>query len=215
MSTRSKRLTLRVDQKNNGIHCIIPKYAGFEDICRFIERQESWILARIEDLPPPIAFEDGAIIPIFGQEKRIKITSATGRITKIKQQDDILLVESARENPSSNIKKWLIEQARDDLTWRSHDKAAQISKSIKDITLRDTGSRWGSCTSEGRISYSWRMVFAPEFVRDYICAHEVAHLKHMDHSAAFWDLCDQMSDNMPRGREWLKIYGRELMRYGQ
>jgi len=214
ISDRAKRLTLRVDPKNRRIKLVIPRYAREKDVKRFVERHQAWIAARLADLPRGVPFDHGRIIPIFGRERKIHIEPSQKRTTECVLSADSLLVHSARPDPSSNIRRWLIEQLRRKIEPLSHDKAAAIGKSINGITLRDTGTRWGSCTSNGKLSYSWRLVFCPDHVIDYLAAHEVAHLQHMDHSKAFWTLCDSLSDNMIGGREYLKLYGTELMRYG-
>ena len=81
------------------------------------------------------------------------------------------------------------------------------------IAVRDTRSRWGSCSSKGTLSFSWRLVLAPPFVLDYLVAHEVAHLAHMNHSAAFWALARRLAPRMPEAELWLKVHGPVLHRY--
>ena len=80
--------------------------------------------------------------------------------------------------------------------------------------MRSQSTRWGSCSTTGRLNFNWRLVLAPPFVLDYVAAHEVAHLVEMNHSDAFWRVVEKTLPDMERGREWLRVNGRELMVYG-
>ena len=96
--------------------------------------------------------------------------------------------------------------------------AEQLGREVTHISVRDTTSRWGSCTRSGRLSFSWRLILAPRPVLDYVVAHEVAHLKHMNHGAAFWQtvagLLPEGGDQPGSAREWLRRNGVVLHRYG-
>ncbi len=81
------------------------------------------------------------------------------------------------------------------------------------IAVRDTSSRWGSCSSARSLSFSWRLIFAPDYVRDYVVAHEVAHLREMNHGARFWAHVETLTPHMRRARKWLRENGRTLLRY--
>ena len=96
-----------------------------------------------------------------------------------------------------------------------HEKAAEIGKDVTSVSLRDTKSRWGSCSSNGSISLSWRLIFAPWDAMDYVVAHEVAHLIHMNHGKDFWALCATLSANYSTGKKWMRTNGHELMCFGQ
>lgn len=214
VSERARRLTLRVDPKNRIIKLVIPKYAKETDVKRFVEKHSGWIEARLADLPRGVPFAHGQTIPVFGKPRLIQVETGSGRTTDFFLGGDSLIVRTPREDPASNIRRWLIDQLREKIAPLSHAKAAVIGREITGISLRDTGTRWGSCSTSGQLSYSWRLVFCPEYVIDYLAAHEVAHLQHMDHSKNFWSLCDSLAENMAGGREYLKFYGSELMRYG-
>ena len=89
-----------------------------------------------------------------------------------------------------------------------------IGKTVAKITLRDTSSRWGSCSRGGNLSFSWRIVFAPREVLDYLVAHEVAHLKHPHHRSSFWQTVEQLCPQYKTHRAWLKTHGAGLYAYG-
>jgi predicted metal-dependent hydrolase len=82
------------------------------------------------------------------------------------------------------------------------------------VTVKDTSSRWGSCAANGNLAFSWRLVMAPPFVQDYVAAHEVAHLRHMNHGAGFWGLVAGLTPHMDEAMRWLKRDGPALLRIG-
>jgi predicted metal-dependent hydrolase len=113
------------------------------------------------------------------------------------------------------VQDFLVRQARADLTAASTRHAAAVGREISRITIRDVRSRWGSCSASGRLSFSWRIVMAPPWVIDYLAAHEVAHLVHLDHSHRFWSLVAELCPGYAAARQWLRRHGAELHRYGK
>ena len=94
-------------------------------------------------------------------------------------------------------------------------KAERIGKRVRSVQVRDTKSRWGSCAQDGSLSFCWRLIFAPTVAFDYVVAHEVAHLSHMNHGKRFWSLCEKLSANYTAGKRWMQVHGHTLMCYGQ
>jgi len=109
---------------------------------------------------------------------------------------------------------FLKRHSKAELTKICTSYASKIGKDINKITVRDTKSRWGSCSSQGNISLSWRLLFAPRAVAEYVCAHEVSHLREMNHSASFWKLVAALSPLYEESRSWLKKNGQQLFKYG-
>jgi len=109
---------------------------------------------------------------------------------------------------------WLKREARRDLTLASERYAQAMAVSFHRLAIRDQASRWGSCSSDGSLSYSWRLILAPSFVLDYVAAHEVAHLKHMNHGVRFWRLVLTHCPMAPQARLWLRRHGVTLHRFG-
>ncbi|MEM9723898.1 MAG: M48 family metallopeptidase, partial [Pseudomonadota bacterium] len=108
---------------------------------------------------------------------------------------------------------WLKEQARATLTDRAAWYADQLGAPFSKVSIRDTRSRWGSCSSAGALSFSWRLVMAPPRVLDYVAAHEVAHLREMNHSARFWAVVDGLKPDWRKDRAWLRAHGAGLHCY--
>jgi predicted metal-dependent hydrolase len=112
------------------------------------------------------------------------------------------------------VRDHLAHLAARELARRARDYAARIDKRVMRVTVRDTKSRWGSCSSTGNLSFSWRLVFAPEAVVDYVAAHEVAHLAEMNHGPRFWKLVRSLTPDTVTPRAWLKRHRSELLSYG-
>ena len=214
-SKRARRLALRLDPKDRTFHLVVPAGMSVKKAQRFAEEHDRWMQDKLLDLPEPIPFEDGSILPILGQNRRVHVFyDSTLRTTSIHLKYNELIVTTNKEDPTARIERSLKKRAREELLALSQQKAEAIGKRVKGVSARDTKSRWGSCSSDGNLSYSWRLIFAPYEALDYVVAHEVAHLKYMDHSRAFWNLCRELSDNFIEGQYWMQENGHELMRYG-
>lgn len=109
---------------------------------------------------------------------------------------------------------YLKREARKDLHKASLAYAEELGVRVKRVSIRDQSSRWGSCTSAGSLSFSWRLILAPAYVLDYLAAHEVAHLVEMNHSPRFWRVVARICPSVERAKNWLDTYGNDLHRYG-
>jgi len=118
------------------------------------------------------------------------------------------------EHAGRRLKDWLAQQARADLDERVSWHARKLGVRPRRIGLRDQTSRWGSCSSSGLLSFSWRLIFAPPLVLDYVAAHEVAHLVEMNHGARFWKLVAECVPSLDEAKQWLRHEGTDLHRYG-
>jgi len=125
-----------------------------------------------------------------------------------------ICVSGGEQHGPRRLADWLRAQARADLTQCTRHHAANLNCNPKRISVRDQSTRWGSCSSTGTISYSWRLIFAPNFVLDYVAAHETAHLREMNHGPRFWRLVRETMPDMYKAKSWLKQHGAELHRFG-
>ncbi len=208
-------MALRLDSKERVFHLVVPKGVSLNRAQAFAEGYESWMQEKLDELPPLIEYEHGTIIPIFGQRTTVRIYFDEDlRYTHLALEDKTLFVHTNKDDPSARIERYLKQLVKEEIKVLAREKAAMIRKKINKIVIRDTKSRWGSCSSDGTLSFSWRLIFAPPEALDYVVAHEVAHLKHLDHSDRFWDLCEEISDNYEEGKYWMRHHGHELMRYG-
>jgi predicted metal-dependent hydrolase len=215
-SPRAKRMALRVDNALGQIKLVIPSHTSLKNVQSFVNSQSDWIEEQLSKLMSGIPFDHGTQIPIFGTLYRIDIRCDNAfKRTRIQLKDKKILILTNQEDPSLRLERFLKKRAKEILTTLSEDKARIIGKDISSVSVKDTKSRWGSCTASGALSYSWRLIFAPYEAIDYVTAHEVAHLQHLDHSKAFWALCAKLSDDYVEGKYWMQNHGSELMRYGR
>jgi len=217
----AKRFTLRVRSATRDVVLTMPPRASIASAREFAERHVAWIGARIRRLPPRIRFEAGAVIPLRGQPHMIVHRPAARGGVWIEPQAstdpdamNLLCVAGGEEHVARRVRDFLRREALRDLRASVAVHAAKINVSICRIGVRDTTSRWGSCSSAGVLSFSWRLIFAPPFVLDYLAAHEVAHRVHLDHSPAFWKLTEALAPHTNRAEAWLKARGVELHGYG-
>lgn len=179
----------------------------------FAEAQAGWIAARLGRLPERRPFVDGAEIPLFGVPHRVR-HRPDARGTVWRENGEIHVAGRAEHLPR-RLKDWLTAELRERLVPLVHTKAARAERSVKRITVRDTRSRWGSCGPDAAMSFSWRLVFAPPEVLDYLAAHEAAHLVHLNHGPRFWALARALCDGPIEGPQaWLKKNGETLLQYG-
>ncbi|HEV7356617.1 MAG TPA: SprT family zinc-dependent metalloprotease, partial [Steroidobacteraceae bacterium] len=128
--------------------------------------------------------------------------------------EHLLCVAGAEPHVPRQVRDYLKREAKADLEIASKHAAAALGVALKRVSIRDQSSRWGSCSTTGVLSYSWRLILAPPFVLEYLAAHEVAHLLEMNHSRRFWRLVDRICPQMGRAKAWLDAYGPDLHRYG-
>lgn len=210
---RAQRISLRVDPIGPRLILVMPWSAPMRRGLDFVAEKALWVQNKLARAPEAVPFVDGVEIPYLGDLHVVRHRpDARGGVWR---DGGAIHVTGAPEHLPRRLTDWLKAEARRELTNRSHEKAARIDMRIAGISVRDTRSRWGSCSATGRINYSWRLILAPEFVLDYVVAHEVAHMVEMNHSPAFWAQVARITDNADAGRRWLKHKGATLHVYGQ
>ncbi len=216
VNKRARRMALRLDTRRRVINLVVPPHSRLTTAYNFARENRDWIMEKLALLPEPIPFEDGAVIPVLGRNRTIHIFYDRNLKTTdiIMKQNEIIVVTNKR-NPEARILRFLKDIAKEHLEALAHDKAADIGKRIRSVQVRDTKSRWGSCGQDGHLCFSWRLILAPIEAMDYVVAHEVAHLAHMNHSKRFWQVCEDISLDYHTGKDWMHEQGHDLMRYGQ
>ncbi len=210
---RARRASLRVDPANRRIVLTAPLRMARGTAVGFAETQAGWIAARLERLPARRPFVDGAEIPLFGVPHLLRHRPDL-RGTVWREGSEIH-VAGRPEHLSRRVKDWLVTELKKGLVPRVRAKAARAERQVKRISVRDTRSRWGSCGPDAALSFSWRLVFAPPEVLDYLAAHETAHLVHLNHGPRFWTLARALCDGPIEGPQaWLKKNGETLLQYG-
>ena len=209
-SPRSRRLSLRVSRLDGRVTMSVPRGASRREAVRFAQERADWIRTHLADRPAALRPAPGGHVLFEGRD--LPLVASGGRAARL-QGDEIHLPLSAPEKTGARLAALFKTLARDRLAAASDRYAAQVGRAYTGLTLRDTRSRWGSCSSHGGLMYSWRLIMAPPDVLDYVAAHEVSHLVHMDHSPAFWAQVASICPNYTAHRAWLREHGAELHRY--
>ena len=212
-SARARRASLRVDSARRRIVLTAPLRMARGTAVDFAHAQAGWIAARLKRLPDLKPFVDGAEVPLFGAPHRIR--HRADRRGTVWREGVEIHVAGRPEHLSRRLRDWLMAELKARLVPLVHAKARRVERPVKRITVRDSRSRWGSCGPDGTMSFSWRLVFAPPEVLDYLVAHEVAHLVHLNHGPRFWALARTLCDSPIEGpQSWLKKNGEVLLQYG-
>ncbi|MFD0859424.1 M48 family metallopeptidase [Roseovarius aquimarinus] len=205
-SARARRISLRVSATDGRVTLTLPRGLAEREALDFARSKQDWLQGHLEARKAEVQAIPGALIPVEGQMLRIE--AGTGK--RVTAEGDRLIVPGGQP---ARLQAWLKTLARDRLATASDRYAAALGRPYGKLTLRDTRSRWGSCSSSAGLSYSWRLIMAPPEVLDYVAAHEVAHLDQMNHSPAFWAAVARLMPDYAEHRQWLRRNGTELHRF--
>ena len=206
-SARAKRLSLRISRLDGRVTLTMPRRAPEREGIAFLRTKEAWLRGHLQDMKPAMVAAIGQSIPLQGVMTPIVV--GPGRRARVTaNQIEVASASSA----APQIKALLRHAARDALAAASDKYAAQLGKTYTRLSIRDTRSRWGSCSSQGALMYSWRLIMAPPAVLDYVAAHEVAHLVEMNHQPSFWAVVEQLCPDYEKHRRWLREEGDHLHR---
>lgn len=207
-SARARRLSLRISRLDGRATLTLPARVPEREGMAFLRDREDWLRKHLDGIEPEVRATLGGTIPFRGGSLHL----VAGDVKRAKRIDDVLHLPDDPANAGKRVAAFLKLQARDALAEASDRYAAQLGKSYGRMSLRDTRSRWGSCSSVGDLMYSWRLIMAPPEVLDYVAAHEVCHLQHMDHSPRFWGAVERLFPDHKACRKWLRTHGGSLHR---
>jgi len=217
LNPRARRLIVKVHPSTGEIAVVAPSERSVNRALDFARAEEDWIAGRLAKVPVPVYFEPGNTILFKGEIYPIRLAPGErgGVWLDNESTKPTLRVSGQREHAPRRIEDWLKKQARQHVSRRVQAHAAALDVTPRRITVRDASSRWGSCSTSGAMSFSWRLILAPNFVLNYVAAHEVAHLREMNHSRRFWRLVDQLvgAKEAEEAQAWLRQNGAELHRY--
>lgn len=208
-SARARRFSLRVSRLDGRVTLSMPARAREAEALDFARDKAGWLRGVLGSTAPRWTPGFGAQIPLEG--RMLTLAAASVRSARIDGECLLLPADTARLGPS--LRAFLKLAARQRLRAACERHAAALGRPFTRITLRDTRSRWGSCTADGGLMFSWRLILAPPEVLDYVAAHEVAHLAEMNHSPAFWAEVERLMPGYRPHRRWLKREGAALHRY--
>ena len=215
----ARRLTLRVSKTRRAVVVTVPSGCRIEEADRFLKTNIDWVRERLGRVPDPVPLADGETLPLRGNLHRLcfigpmrgaPVASIEHRPAEVMPR---LNVSGLAEHAGRRLKDWLFAEALKDLDERVRCHAASLGVRVRHISLRDQTTRWGSCSANGFLSFSWRLILAPPYVLDYVAAHEVAHLLEMNHGARFWRLVAKAVPRIEDAKHWLRHEGTDLHRY--
>jgi predicted metal-dependent hydrolase len=209
-NARARRVSLRIDPTEGLVVVTLPPRAGKRAGMSLLMTHADWVTDRLARLPDAIRFADGETVPYCGVP--IVIRHVPGGRGAAWLADDALHVSGAAEFLCRRVTDFLRAEARRRFTTAVAAKAAQASLRARRVTVKDTRTRWGSCAPDGTIALCWRLIMAPAFVQDYVVAHEVAHLQHMNHGDRFWALVAELTPHTDAAMTWLRSDGARLQR---
>lgn len=209
---RARRLTLRIDSGGRGLRVTVPPGLAHGEVDRFLHRQRGWLEQRLAKVPDRPQVRPGIKIPLRGVPHLIVHEPATRGTVAVGHVDGALavFVHGDRRHLPRRLADFLKREAKREISALVEKHTAAVGRKAKAVRFKDTSSRWGSCTSDGTLSFSWRIMMAPAPVINYLVAHEVAHLKEMNHGPKFWKLCKELCPDTDRCKDWLKRNGTAL-----
>ena len=208
-SARARRISLRVSRLDGRITLTLPKGVRDAEALAFARDKRDWLSRQLAHSPAQRPVTLGTTLPIAGRMRHV--VAGSGRSIVLGHDSIAVPGDSARTG--ARLQGYLKELARHRLSEAVTHYSACLGRSHTRLTLRDTRSRWGSCSSRGALMFSWRLVMAPPEVLDYVAAHEVAHLAEMNHAPAFWTTVERIHGPCESPRRWLRDHGHHLHKY--
>ncbi|WP_373413510.1 M48 family metallopeptidase [Ensifer aridi] len=211
-NARATRMTLRIEPGGRALKLTIPTGLPDREVNAFLTRHQGWLMTKLARFSGESELEHGGTILIRGVAHRIERTGRLRGLTEAVVVDDeaVLRVGGAEEHLRRRVADYLKREARGELERLVGVYAGRIGRRARSLSLKDTRSRWGSCSAEGDLSFSWRIAMAPPKVIAYLAAHEVAHLQEMNHGPDFWALCERLCPDTKNAKHWLKRNGTML-----
>lgn len=206
---RARRMTLRISRVDGAVTLTVPRGVSDREALAFAAEKQDWVLGHLSKQEAQALVAPGQTLSVAGSDFHLQM----GAGKRLRVIGNVIELPQPIETGRRHLLAWLKEQARAELTRASDHYAVKLGRGYSRLTLRDTRSRWGSCSSAGALMYSWRLILAPRAVLNYVAAHEVAHLQEMNHSADFWRVVDALYGPHKEARAWLRHEGPNLHRF--
>ncbi len=214
INPKAKRLILRLDERQREAVAIAPSRRKLSDAAAFASQRVEWLAKQLSALPDHLSLAAGNQFNLRGDACSISLEGPGRRAVLEPGEPPVLRVPGEAETAHKRVERFLRNAAKNDLTGAVERYCAQLGVAARKVSVKDTRSRWGSCTSDGRLAFSWRLIMAPPQVLEYVAAHECAHLLEMNHSSAFWAHVETCRPDWKRERAWLRQNGRGLHAVG-
>ena len=199
---RARRVRLKVGRSSRRAVLVLPRSVSLKRGLQFAQSKAGWVVEQLSALPEKRVFQDGSSFSFLGRESVVHHSPTAKRGVWFEQ--NVIWVSGQREHLARRVRDFIKKEFALYALRRSRETAEKINARVQRVTVRDTTSRWGSCSRTGHISLSWRLALAPMFVADYVRAHEVAHLSQMNHSPAFWKVVAELAPDYKQAERWLK-----------
>jgi predicted metal-dependent hydrolase len=211
-NVRARRLTLRIEAGGRGLRVTVPPGLRMSEVDRFLDRHRDWLELKLARLPDRPQVRAGVKLPLRGTPHMILHMPGKRGTVAVACEDGApaLHVHGEEAHLPRRLADFLKREAKRDIERLVERHTQAVGRRAKAIRYKDTSSRWGSCTADGTLSFSWRIMMAPPTVIDYLVAHEVAHLKEMNHGPDFWALCRELCPRTDEARAWLRRNGSAL-----
>ncbi|MBN9250699.1 MAG: hypothetical protein BGO03_14515 [Mesorhizobium sp. 61-13] len=209
---RARRLTLRIDAGGQGLRITVPPGLRRGEVEKFLHRHQGWLEQRLAKVPDRPQVRPGIKLPVYGVPHMIVHEPGKRGTVSVGSDENgpTLVIHGDRVHLPRRLTDYLKREAKREIEALVEKHTAKVGRKAKAVRFKDTSSRWGSCTSDGNLSFSWRIMMAPRPVINYLVAHEVAHLKEMNHGPKFWKLCEELCPDTERCKAWLKKNGSAL-----
>jgi len=212
LNPRARRMIVKVNPATGEVCVTVRSQRGLPAALDFARGEKDWIARQLAKVPKPLPLVPGTSVPLRGTPHEIR--AAAKGPAPVWCADGVIWVRGEAAHSPRRVLDFLKKEARKTFEARALDHGERLGVKPARITVRDTTSRWGSCSSARSLSFSWRLILTPGFVLDYVVAHEVAHIRQMNHSPRFWAEVKKLVPDIAAPQRWLKAHGRDLQRYG-
>ena len=209
---RARRLTLRIEPGGTGLRLTIPGRTRRRDVDAFLDKHRGWAAERLNGLPAPTLIGVGSRLPVGGVDHEVVHSGRLRGTTRREEREDgpVIVVSGPEDRAAARVEAWLKAEARREIDAAIQRHAPAVGREPGVVRVKDTRTRWGSCSSAGALSFSWRLAMAPANVLEYLVAHEMAHLVHMNHGPDFWALTRELCPWTNEAKAWLRHEGQAL-----
>ena len=211
-SRRARRLRI-VAGSRQPLEVVVPPDTSNAAIDRLLSEKRGWIEAKLALVELRYSRQLGLAGALWLAGQRLPLEWGGGRRPLAVLADGRLSVSGAPAGRAAAVEPWYRREARERLTEACQREARRLGLEYGTIAVRDQRTRWGSCSSRGTLSFSWRLVVAPAEVLEYVVVHELCHLRQPNHSKAFWRLLEEARPQWRAQVAWLREHGDELLEY--
>jgi predicted metal-dependent hydrolase len=215
VNPRARHVSVRIDPTRRQAIATAPTKRHLKHAAQFAAERAGWIAQELSRLPKGVTLAPGSFVYFRGVEHELVLERGRGHART--EPDLIPRIVVPCPDPAlfeSRLLRFFKDQAREELIDRVATHSVTLGVKPVKIQVKELRSRWGSCSVDGVLSFSWRVILAPPFVLDYLAAHEVAHLREMNHSRRFWAQVKRCIGDYERGRDWLHEHGCALHAVG-